>query len=179
MVSQILTQPKNLLFPKIDSEITESAKTTQCLRCGRKLTALASVAAGIGPVCARNIAYETRRKRESPGYIYTSRTFAYLKRKDRIANSFSSKPIVFDDLGINTKRSQPSPLAGNGAISSVTYCSCCERHGVQSQVKSEISSQVGRTISVCIDCQQADCELTSDHCLFEQFNRTSPIPELL
>ena len=132
MVSQLLTQPKNLLFPKIDSEITESAKTTQCLRCGRKLTAPKSVALGIGPVCARNVAYEQRRARESPGYIYTSRTFAYLERKDRVANSVSSQSPVSDLLGITTEESQQPSFGGNGANDSVTYCSCCERHDVTS-----------------------------------------------
>lgn len=176
MSSQALTSVKIRSISETDPYIPEIVITTNCMRCDRKLTAPKSVAAGIGPVCDRNVAYEQRRQKESPGYIYTSRTFAYLERKDRVANSVSSEPLAIPtNVFVRSTSYRKMSFAGNGASSSVTYCSCCERHGVTSQVKAEISSEIGQILSVCDDCEQAKCDLTSDHCLFEQFNRPSPV----
>ena len=93
MITQGLIQPSyNQIYDDIIPE-TVIIKETNCLRCGRKLTDPKSVMAGIGPKCARKVAYEIRRIRETPTYICTTRTQLYLDKQDNISvPDFSKNP---------------------------------------------------------------------------------------
>lgn len=177
MSSQVVIINETLFLRPAHEYNPESVQTVHCLRCGRKLTAPSSVAAGIGPVCARNVAYEARRRLETPTYSYTPRTKAYFKRKDRKATSFSSKkrisPKYVSTIDFNAQFS----AAENSISSPIPYCSCCERHNVQGQVNTRISVAVGRDIFVCTGCLEAQCNLKGVECYVEHMNRPSPIPD--
>ena len=85
MSTQALIQP-NFHQNHDDLQLEDTAiKETNCLRCGRKLTNPKSVMAGIGPKCARKVAFEIRRIRETPTYICTTRTQLYLDKQDNIS----------------------------------------------------------------------------------------------
>lgn len=85
MSTQAIIQPNyNQIYDDIIPE-TVIIKETNCLRCGRKLTNPKSVMIGIGPKCARKVAYETRRIRETPTYICTTRTQLYLDKQGNVS----------------------------------------------------------------------------------------------
>jgi len=94
MSTQAIIQPNyNQIYDDIIPE-TVIIKETNCLRCGRKLTDPKSVMAVIGPKCARKVAYEIRRIRETPTYICTTRTQLYLDKQNNISvPDFSKDPL--------------------------------------------------------------------------------------
>lgn len=112
MSTQTLTQPN--YHQTHDNIIPENViiKETNCLRCGRKLTNPKSVMAGIGPKCARKVAYEIRRIRETPAYISTTRTQLYLDKQDTI----SVRGLNQDPLNIIIMPDKPDTIVTGSSI---------------------------------------------------------------
>ena len=85
MALELISEPQ-----REDLSAAPSVPDVHCVRCGRKLTAPKSVREGIGPKCARTVAYETRAFNQRQ-QAYSQQSLAYLLRREEKTDDIITK----------------------------------------------------------------------------------------
>lgn len=130
---------------------------TICKRCGRALTNPISVARGIGPKCARTVAYETRRSIETPSYTYTTRTLHYFLGMDQLETELL--PADHPAKYLQHKKSTTLKAEHISNIQKVKSssklipeCNSCHASLVYGRFAKQLSKQQNRDIFYCNSC---------------------------
>ena len=180
MLSENVIAEKFPFFAGEEAVPAQALRKVVCLRCGRPLSHPDSISRGMGPKCARQVAYETRRKSETSSYVYSRRTESYLSRLENVSSPpLNPSPTYIVNMIDLPKLVQAQPIKSPIAYEPIPECCCCDRHNVRGQLAELVSRTLGRDLFFCTDRYATGCDPRTSTCRFDQFTRPSPVMDFM